>query len=119
MATAKFYNRDGVSKSLPLGTFAEIHYADFHIRSETTYPDVTITTADMPFMTLTKRSGTVVSLSTVLELTIITPPDLENDSDDVQTIDGVKVTKAVLTPSRNKGDDIRYYCNSKINFTKN
>ena len=119
MATAKFYNRDGVSKSLPLGTFAEIHYADFHIRSETTYPDVTITTADMPFMTLTKRSGTVVSLSTVLELTIITPPDLENDSDDVQTIDGVKVTQAVVTPSRNKGDDLRYDWNSKINFTNN
>ena len=55
-----------------------------------------------------------------LENIIPTPTELlENDSDDVQTIDGVKVTQAVVTPSRNKGDDLRYDWNSKINFTNN
>ena len=60
MATVDLYNRTSVRKNLPLELFLDTtNYADFHIRSETTYPDLTITTEDMPFTNLTMRDGTV------------------------------------------------------------
>ena len=40
-------------------------YADFHKRSETTYPDITIDELDLPFVTLTNRNGSVVNLTIV------------------------------------------------------
>ena len=67
MATANFYDRNGTLRGLLLDLIIDdtTQYADFHKRSETTYPDVTIDELDLPFVTLTKRNGAVVNLTTV------------------------------------------------------
>ena len=60
MPNLNFYDRDGTLRSLPLTAIETTAYADFHKRSETTYPDLSITAYDLPIATLTKRDTTVV-----------------------------------------------------------
>ena len=43
MPNLNFYDRDGTLRSLPLTAIETTAYADFHKRSETTYPDLSIT----------------------------------------------------------------------------
>ena len=66
MATVNFYDRNGTLRGLPLDLIIDTtQYADFHKRSETTYPDITIDELDLPFVTLTNRNGLVVNLTIV------------------------------------------------------
>ena len=121
MASANFYIRDGTSNNLPLGLISEVNYADFHKRSETTYSDLTITAADLPFVTLTKRDGTVVDLGSTIVSGFSTGTDLVNESDDQQVIPGAdgnptQVKIFPVTPGRYINDDRRYDINTLIRF---
>lgn len=115
MATAKFNIRAGTLVSLPLGLFSEVHYADFHKRSETSYPDVSITAADLPLSILVKRDGSEVSLASIIS-GFTTGTELVNESTNTQTLGDGRATGAVVTPSRFKGDDLRYDWYKEINF---
>ena len=114
MATVDLYNRTSVRKNLPLELFLDTtNYADFHIRSETTYPDLTITIEDMPFTTFTTRDGTVKNWSFS---GFSTGDDLINENDNTTGNNGNLTTTAVVTPSRIRNDDTRYDWYSEISF---
>jgi len=114
MATVDLFNRASVRKNLPLELFLDTtNYADFHIRSETTYPDLTITTEDMPFTNLTMRDGTIKNW---FFSGFNTDEDLINENDNTTGNNGNLTTTAVVTPSRTRNDDTRYNWYSEISF---
>ena len=117
MPTVNFYIRDTSSKDLPAILIETVNYADFHKRSETSYPDVTITAADIPVTSITKRDGTVVNFGDASISQFVTEgTGIINEATTREVLSGAPITTPVVTPSRNKGDDLRYDWYSRIRF---
>jgi len=117
MSTINFYNRTGNLNNLPASLIVTVNYADFHTRSETTYPDVTITAADIPVTGIVKRDGTTVNFGDAVISQFITEgTGIINEATTREILYGAPITTPVVTPSRSKGDDLRYDWYSRIRF---
>jgi len=109
MPNLNFYDRDGTLRSLPLTAIETTAYADFHKRSETTYPDLSITAYDLPIATLTKRDTTVVYWSVSLQGFTSAAALLNQSATRV-------IDMAIVTPSVS-ADTSKYDFTNQITFT--
>ena len=117
MPTINFYIRDASAKDLPASLIETVNYSDFHKRSETTYPDITITAADIPMTSIVKRDGSIVNFGDVVVSQFTTEgTGIINEASTREVLFGAPITTPVVTPSRHIGDDLRYDWYSRIRF---